>query len=105
MYVDGSVIDNFPHNTELDHKTTLTIALVSKNEDFKITSFFHYLNRIFSIILNKSKGANHLTSQNTLFIQKSLHVFNMNIGYDCLIDIFNNTNISFDKLDYFHVKE
>ena len=105
IYVDGSVIDNFPHNINLDYNYTLTIALVSKIEDFKITSFFHYLNRIFSIIINKSKGANHLTPQNTLFIQKSLHVFDMNIGYNCLVDIFNHTNISFGQLDFFHVKE
>ena len=105
IYVDGSVIDNFPYNVYLDPESTLSIALITKQDESRITNFFQYLNRLFSIVMNKSKGNSHLTNENTIFIQKSLHVFDMNVDYNTLSKIFYDTIISIDKLRFFHVKE
>ena len=102
-YIDGSTSNRFPVNLVESYDDMLGFQIVKNKNHYDVSSFKDYISLVFSSLLIEQ--SREISNKNTLFIKQTQDVWDMNIGYDTLLQTYNNTQIELDQLFFFKVKE
>lgn len=102
-YVDGGLKHNLTYKSITDD--SLIIWLQSQDEFIvqNNMNLFDYIKRLYT--MGSIERYNMCNNSNTIFIQKSTNIFNMNIGFNDILHIYDETIISLELLSFFKVKE
>jgi len=102
-YIDGSTSNRFPVNLVTSYDDMLGFQIVKNKDKYDVSSFKDYISLVFSSLLIEQNK--EITMKNTLFIKQTQDVWDMNIGYNTLLQTYQNTHINLNQLLFFQVKE